>query len=123
MIIMRNIPVDSSQITLLASGKIMAKAEYAELADGSRKRVAGAQAADRDTGMPLWIVDCFVDDEEEEGRAEIVGVTVASYDKPQVSKFRPVQFVGLTANGYVRDGRVAYSFRSSGVASVQVKAA
>jgi hypothetical protein len=120
---MRNIPVDGTQITLLASGKIMAKADYAELADGSRKRVPGAQATDRDTGLPLWIVDCFLDDDEEEGRAEIVGVTVGCYDKPQVQKFRPVEFIGLTASGYVRDGRVAFSFRASGIASVQVKAA
>lgn len=120
---MRNLPVDTFQITLLASGKIMAKAEYAELADGSRKRVPGAQASDRDTGMPLWIIDCYLDDDEEDGRAEIVGVTVGSLDKPQVKKFQPIEFVGLTANGYVRDGRVAYSFKASGVASAQVKAA
>jgi hypothetical protein len=120
---MRNIPVDASKIVLLASGKLMPKADYAELADGTRKRIPGAQAADRDTGVPLWIVDCFLDDDEEEGRAEIVGVTVAAYDRPVVQKFRTVAFEGLVATGYVRDGRVAFSFRASGIASAQVKAA
>lgn len=120
---MRNIPVDPSRITLLASGKLMAKAEYAELSDGSRRRVPGAQAKDRETGLPLWVVDCFLDDDEEEGRAEVVGVTIGSHDKPQVQKFRPVQFIGLVASGYVRDGRVAFTFRAQGIAVAQQKAA
>jgi hypothetical protein len=121
---MRNLPVDASQITLLASGKIMPKAEYAELSDGSRKRVPGAQAKDLATGMPLWIVDCYLDDDaEEDGRAEIVGVTLSCYERPAVQKLRPVQFVGLVANAYVRDNRVAFSFKASGIALSQVKAA
>ncbi len=120
---MRNLPVDASRLTLLASGKLMPKAEYAELSDGSRRRVPDAQAKDRDTGLPLWVVDCFLDDDEEEGRAEIVGVTVASREKPQVQKFRQVHFEGLVASGYLRDGRVAYSFRATGVANPHPKAA
>ena len=120
---MRNLPIDSSQLSLLSSGKCMPKAEYAVLADGSRKRVPGAQAADVVTGMPLWIVDCFLDDDEEEGRAEIVGVTVSSYERPEVKKFRPIEFVGLVATAYVRDGRAAFSFRAAGIALVSVKAA
>lgn len=120
---MRNIPVDTSRLTLLASGKLMAKAEYAELSDGSRRRVPDSQAKDRDTGLPLWVVDCFLDDDEEEGRAEVVGVTVASREKPQVQKFRPVYFEGLVASAYVRDGRTAFTFRATGIAAPQVKAA
>jgi hypothetical protein len=120
---MRNIPVDTSRMSLLSSGKLMAKAEYAELSDGSRRRVPDAQAKDRETGLPLWVVDCFLDDDEEEGRAEVVGVTVASREKPQVQKFRPVHFVNLVASAYVRDGRTAFTFRASGMAAPQVKAA
>lgn len=120
---MRNLPIDATQITLISSGKVMAKPEYALLSDGSRKRVPGVQATDANTGLPLWILDCFVDDDEEEGRADIVGVTVSSYDRPEVRKFAPVQFMGLVATGYVRDGRIAFSFRASGLAMAQVKAA
>jgi hypothetical protein len=120
---MRNLPIDSTQIVLVSSGKVMAKPEYALLSDGSRKRVPGAQAKDPATGMPLWVLDCFVDDDEDEGRADVVGVTVSCYERPEVKKFRPVEFVGLTATGYVRDGRVAFSFRASGLALSQVKAA
>lgn len=120
---MRNIPIDSSRLSLLASGKLMAKAEYAEMSDGTRKRVPGMQATDRETGLPLWVVDCFLDDDEEEGRAEIVGVTVACREKPVVHKLRPIAFVDLVASAYVRDGRTAFTFRASGVVMAQVKAA
>lgn len=122
---MRNIPVDAAKIRLIASGKLAAKPAYAEMADGTRRRIPGEQAKDLDrfgngTGLPLWVVDCYVDDDadpEEDGRAEVVGVTVASIDRPKVQKFAAVSFVDLVATGYVRDGRVAYSFRASGIAA------
>lgn len=120
---MRNIPVDTSQITLLASGKLMPKPFYAELSDGSRKRDPHRQAVCPVTGVPLWIVDCFVDDEEEDGRAEVVGVTVPSMDRPVVKKFSPVPFEGLVATGYVRDGRVQFSFRADRIITAALKAA
>ena len=117
---MWNLPIDASRLSLLSSGKCMPVAEYAELSDGSKRRVPGAQAKDRDTGLPLWVVDCFVDDDEEDGRAEIVGVKVAAVDKPQVQKFRSVAFVDLVASAYVRDGRVAYTFRAAGIAPAAI---
>jgi hypothetical protein len=117
---MRNIPVDASKVRLLASGKLSPKPAYAELADGSRKRIPGEQAIDKNkfgegTGLPLWVVDCYLDDDEEDGRAEVVGVTVTAVDRPSVTKFAPVNFTDLVATGYVRDGRVSYSFKASGV--------
>lgn len=118
---MRAIPVDTSELRLIASGMVSAKPLYAELADGSRRRVPDQQAKDRDNGLPLWIVDCYPDvdtDPDENGRAEVVGVTVASADRPRVNKFQPVLFVGLVASGYVRDGRVAFAFRADGIAAV-----
>lgn len=121
---MRNLPIDSNKISLLASGKIMPRAEYGELSDGSKRRIPGSQAKDLATGLPLWIVDCFVDsDEDEDGRAEVVGVLVSSYERPSVQKFRPIEFVDLTANPYVREGRVQFSWRASGIATAQIKAA
>lgn len=122
---MRNLPIDASRLTLLASGKVLPVPEYAELADGTKRRVPDRQAKDRDTGLPLWVVDCFADDDDEDARAEVVGVKVAAIDRPQVQKLRPVEFIGLVASGWNRDGRVAYSFRATGVAvpHVQPKAA
>lgn len=121
---MRNIPIDGTRITLLASGKLLPKPVYAELSDGSRRRVPDRQAIDEDTQVPLWIVDCFLDDGEEEGRAEVVAVTVPCLEKPSVQKFKPLMFEGLEARAYVRDGRVALSFSADRlVTSSSVKAA
>lgn len=119
---MRTIPVDASKITLLASGKLMPKAVYAKLADGSSKRIPDKQAEEE--GIPLWVVDCYLDDDEEEGRAEVIGVTVGSFERPAVTKFRPVEFEGLTARPYVSGGRVTVSFTADRiVAAPAVKAA
>jgi hypothetical protein len=122
---LRNIPIDGTRITLLASGKLLPKPVYAELSDGKRQRVPDRQAVDMDTGAPLWIVDCFLDDGEEEGRAEVVSVTVPSIERPSVAKFRPVEFEGLEARAYVRDGRVGMSFTADRIVSTPaaVKAA
>lgn len=122
---MRFIPIDGSRITLLASGKLMPKPVYGELADGSRRRVPGQQAKCEITGAPLWIVDCFLDDDgDDDGRAEIVAVTVPSQERPEVAKFRPVNFEGLEARAYVRDGRVAMSFTADRIKpAASVKAA
>jgi len=114
---MRNLPIDSSRLNLIASGKVMAKAEYAELSDGSRKRLPDAQAKDRETGLPLWVVDCFLDDDDVEGRAEVVAVTVASATRPVARKFQAIVFTDLVVGAWVRDGRANFSFRATGIAN------
>ena len=43
---MRRIPVDATRIRFIGTGKSAARAKYAELADGSRKRVPDAQDTD-----------------------------------------------------------------------------
>lgn len=120
---MRNIPIDGTRITLLASGKLLPKPVYAELSDGSRRRVPDRQAVDQETQVPLWIIDCFLDDGEEEGRAEVVAVTVPCIEKPVVQKFKPLEFDGLEARAYVRDGRVGLSFSADALVSASVRAA
>jgi hypothetical protein len=115
---MRAIPVDTSKLQLIATGKIAPKPKYAKLADGTSKRVDGQQDTD-DMGNGLWVIDCMVDDgaDDEDGRAEIVGVTVASPDRPKVTKFAPVAFVDLVATVY-RDrmtGQPKTSFKASGI--------
>lgn len=117
---MRNLPIDASKFELIATGKVIAKPQYVELADGSRRKDPnGRQATDPETGLPMWTVDCIAGSEDDDDRrVETVGVTVLSQTKPEVRKFAPVQFIGLTANGYVQNGSrfVSYSFRAEGVA-------
>jgi hypothetical protein len=111
---MRTIPVDTTKIDFISTGKAAARAEYVELSDGSRRR-SGNQAKD-ESGMPLWVVDVFVDDPEAD-RAEVVGVKVASWDEPIPPKFQKVKFRNLVAVPYVdqRSNRVALSFRADGI--------
>lgn len=117
---MRAIPIDTNRVTFLGTGKGSARAEYVELSDGTRKR-SGEQARD-DNGVPLWVVDVLVDDDEAD-RAEVAGVKIASYDEPQVEKFKPVKFVNLVAVPYVDRGsnRVAMSFRADGIEGGQAR--
>lgn len=112
---MRAIPVDSSKVQFISTGKAAARAQYAELSDGSRRRVPDAQDKD-ENGTPLWVIDCLVDDPDAD-RAEIAGVKVASFDEPRTQKWQPVRFVGLVAVPYVDkgSGRVALSWRADGI--------
>jgi len=63
-------------------------------------------------------VDVLLDDDESD-RATTVGVKVASPTAPELPKYQPVQFVGLTCTPYVdrRTNRVALSFSAAGIAS------
>ena len=112
---MRFIPVDTSKIQFIGTGKAAARAEYVELSDGSRRR-SGNQAKDVDSGMPLWVVDVLVDDPESD-RAEVVGVKVADWNEPITPKWQPVRFKNLVAVPYVdqRSNRVGLSFRADGI--------
>lgn len=112
---MANLPIDASSITLVATGKVRPVAVYAEMADGSRKRVPGEQEKS-DMGVPLWAVDVQLDDEEAT-RTEAVAVKVASAEQPEPPKWRPVQFYGLTCKPYVPRGssQVALSMRAEGI--------
>jgi hypothetical protein len=117
---MRNIPVDTDRLSLIATGKISPKAQYATLSDGSSRRT-GNQAT-TDDGIPLWVVDCLVDDDA--ARAEVLGVTVAAVDEPQVGKLKAVRFRGVTAMVY-RDnmtGQPKVSIKAESIEGGQVKA-
>lgn len=115
---MRNLPIDSSAIEFISTGKVLAKPLYVDMGNGEKKADRTRQATD-DQGVPLWTVDCIdTADDDEARRAETIGVTVASHEKPQVAKFRPVSFVGLVANVYLPRGQKfpQFTFRASGVA-------
>lgn len=111
---MRRIPVDTTRVRLLGTGKTAARAAYAELSDGSRRRIPDAQDKN-ENGVPLWVVDCLLADDAD--RAEIVSVKVASYDEPKTELGKEVRFRGLTALPYVQQGtnRVALSFSADGI--------
>lgn len=111
---MRRIPIDASKVRFVSTGKAAARAKYAELSDGSRKRVPDAQDQD-DTGRPLWMVDCIVDDPDAD-RAEVAGVKVPSYEVPEFRLGDEVRFVDLVAVPYVAQGtnRVAISWQAGG---------
>lgn len=113
------LPIDSTQITLVATGKVRPVKVYAEMGDGSRRAVPDSQDKS-DAGIPLWQVDVLVDDDEAD-RAEPVAVKVASEVEPQVTKFAPVPFQGLRCTPYVdrRTNRVGLSFRADGIAPAQ----
>ena len=89
------------------------------------------QQADKETGLPLWVVEVI--DAQENARQRTVKVKIAAQVQPVLpppapgSPFTPVEFDGMTATPYVDssrcsgDGkhkcaaRLAYSFKATGV--------
>jgi hypothetical protein len=89
------------------------------------------QQADKDSGLPLWVVEVI--DAQESARQRTVKVKVAAQVQPVLpppapgSPFTAVEFDGMTATPYVdasrchaKDtgkcgARVAYSFKATGV--------
>jgi hypothetical protein len=79
------------------------------------------QSADRE-GVPLWVIEVI--DADPQARARTVKVKVAAAVQPVLPSappggvpFVPVEFTGLTVTPYVAEktGRLAYSFKASGV--------
>lgn len=112
---MANLPIDADKITLVATGKVRPVAVYAEMSDGSKKRVPGEQEKN-DLGTPLWAVDVQLDDDEAT-RTEAIAVKVPSAEQPEPPKWRPITFLGLTCKPYVVRGsnQVALSMRAEGI--------
>lgn len=115
---MANLPIDANKITLVATGKVRPVAVYAEDASGQNRRVPGAQEKS-DFGLPLWAVDVLLDDDEAT-RVEAISVKVPSNEEPQVAKFQPVTFQGLTCKPWVNSragNQIALSMRAEGIVS------
>jgi len=115
---MRRIPVDTTRVRFVGTGKAAARAKYAELSDGSRKRVPDAQDTN-EAGVPVWTVDVLVDDPDAD-RAEVASVKVAAYEVPTTVLGQEVKFLGLSALPYVLQGssRVALSFTAEGLEGI-----
>ena len=112
---MRRIPVDTTRVRFVGTGKSAGRAKYAELSDGSRRRVPDQQDTNAD-GVPMWVVDVLVDDPDSE-RAEVASVKIACYEVPSTKLGVEVKFVGLTALPYVAQGstRVSLSFTADSI--------
>jgi hypothetical protein len=117
---MRNIPVDSTRVRFIATGKHAARARYAEMAPDAtgkveRKRVPDSHDQDAQ-GRPLWVVDVMVDDPDAD-RAEIAAVKVASHEVPETRLGEEVRFVNLTCSAYVQNGSKwpTFTFRADGI--------
>jgi hypothetical protein len=79
-------------------------------------------AATDKEGVPLWVVEVI--DADPQARARTVKVKVAAAVQPVLPPapsgglpFVPVEFTGLTVTPYVAEktGRLAYSFKATGV--------
>ncbi|MBA9002191.1 plasmid replication, integration and excision activator [Thermomonospora cellulosilytica] len=85
---------------------------------------------DKDTGLPVWVVDVYDADPAAKHKASAIRVRVIARECPVLPEavagpFRPVEFTGLTVTPYVEvvgrnaQGepitRVAYSYRATGV--------
>ena len=84
---------------------------------------APVQATDKESGLPVWAAVVLDGDPDARKEAKTVTVKIAAEyrpippEAPSGMPFRPVEFDGLTVTPYVDDkrGRVAYSYRASGM--------
>ena len=82
------------------------------------------QSKDKQSGLPLWVIDVI--DADPAAREKTVRVKVAAAEQPALPAapaglpFVPVEFTGLTVTPYVNQaGRLAYSLRASGIRVVR----
>lgn len=114
---MPSFPIDSSRAVMIATGKVMPVTEWTD--DGRRTDV---QKRDPNTGMPVWLIDCLVDDDDA-ARAVVAGVEVPALDEPKIAKFRPVVFEGLTMSCYVKrqTGALVTRWSAEGLAEAHIR--
>jgi len=81
------------------------------------------QAKDKQSGLPVWVVEVI--DADPQAREKTARVKVAAADQPVLPggqagmPFVPVEFTGLTVTPYVNQaGRLAYSIKAAGVRPV-----
>lgn len=120
----REVPVDSERIELIASGHIVPVQQWIEdpANPGQRKLATGPtgeplQATDEQTGELLWNVDVYGESGQEGAeRAEVVSVQVRAPYQPVLKKFAPVKFKELAVRfSKGRDGNLKNYWAASGV--------
>lgn len=111
----RNLPVATDRLQLVATGHVTPVQEWVELHDG-RRTPSGNQARqkqdDGSLGLPLWEVAVL---SPESDRPELVSVQVAANDEPKVAAYQPVQLDNLTVRVTVgRDGKLRGYWSATG---------
>ena len=67
-----------------------------------------------DQGVPLWVLDCLDETDQEAGRASMVGVQVSAPIQPTPVKYRPVEVDAAEASVYVsKQGQLMVSYRAT----------
>jgi hypothetical protein len=92
--------------------------------DASKAGGRFVQSKDKQSGLPLWVVDVI--DGDPAAREKTARVKIAAADQPTLPAapaglpFVPVEFAGLTVTPYVNQaGRLAYSLRATGIRVVR----
>ena len=94
--------------------------------DGKR---SGRQEIDPETGYPIWVITVIDADDTLPAKAKTITVKIPAPVQPVLPEpapglpFRPIRFVGLTVTPYVASGRIAYSYRATGIEPVSVPSA
>jgi hypothetical protein len=87
---MRRIPVDTSRVRFVGTGKSATRAKYAELSDGSRRRVPDAQDTNED-GVPLTLPPLRQCWERPWAAASPCPPVSDGYRKPEIRRVRLVE--------------------------------
>lgn len=110
------LPVDGSRVQMISTGKVQPAHDWS---DGKR---SDSQKRDPNTGMPIWLIDCVIDDDGA-SRSATAGVEVGSLDEPKPTKWQPVIFRGLIVSIYVdRAGRIGMRWSAEEVLAGAAKA-
>lgn len=110
------------------AGAFAVAVEAVQEFDAERGRT-GVQAREKDSGLPLWVVNVF--DPDPEARSREVRVRIAATDEPVLPPIvavpgvleglRPVVFHNLLGTPYVntqgRRAQLAWSYRAEGMAA------
>lgn len=115
--------VDPSRVNLIATGKVQPVTVWVENAAPGSVR---PQEHD-ESGMPLWVVDCLDESDEEAARASVVAVTVPSPVQPVIDKFSRLTFdraATLTAAVWIaKSGQLSIAYTGRLASGAGAKAA
>lgn len=85
------------------------------------------QETDKDTGMPVWVIDVYDADPDANHKASAIKIKIDAevcpvVPEPAFGPFRPVEFDGMTVTPWIEETgrkpngemrtRIAYSFRA-----------
>lgn len=98
-------------VTLVATGKVAPAIDWSvEVSMGAPR----AQRRHELTGLPLWVVDCLDESNEDANRASVVPVEVASATQPEPVKYRPLDLDEVAVSMYVdKRGQLVISYTGS----------